>query len=180
MIRRGVSTAPMPPVEMSACSAAKSGHILQPSLVHAWHSLRGTSWYESSFIQICSRPLMFIFLMSARARPYLASRSSSKIASSNVFEHSRPMLRLRRRATLPTLRWRMMAGDEDWQLTPTRTMSFEIPETSSGARTGPKRYSSASDSHDRKRGQARVQVVQPFCPWEQSFGPNPSSVWKGL
>ena len=36
--------APMPPVEMSACSAAKSGHILQPSRVHAWHSLSGTSW----------------------------------------------------------------------------------------------------------------------------------------
>ena len=36
--------APMPPVEMSACSAAKSGHILQPSRVQAWHSLSGTSW----------------------------------------------------------------------------------------------------------------------------------------
>ena len=36
--------APMPPVEMSACSAAKSGHSLQPSRVQAWHSLSGTSW----------------------------------------------------------------------------------------------------------------------------------------
>ena len=35
---------------------------------------------------------MFIFSMSAFFRPYLASNSSSKIASSNVFEHSRPML----------------------------------------------------------------------------------------
>ncbi len=35
---------PMPPVEMSACSAAKSGQVLQPSRVQAWHSLRFTSW----------------------------------------------------------------------------------------------------------------------------------------
>ena len=35
---------PMPPVEMSACSAAKSGQDLQPSRVHAWHSFSGTSW----------------------------------------------------------------------------------------------------------------------------------------
>src|SRR4051812_22297858 len=35
---------PMPPVEMSACSAAKSGHILQPSRAQAWHSFSGTSW----------------------------------------------------------------------------------------------------------------------------------------
>ena len=35
---------PIPPVEMSACSAAKSGQVLQPSRVHAWHSFSGTSW----------------------------------------------------------------------------------------------------------------------------------------
>ena len=35
---------PMPPVEMSACSAAKSGQCLQPSRVQAWHSLRWISW----------------------------------------------------------------------------------------------------------------------------------------
>ncbi len=35
---------PMPPVEMSACSAAKSGQALQPSRVQAWHSFSGTSW----------------------------------------------------------------------------------------------------------------------------------------
>ena len=54
---------------------------------------------------------MFIFLMSARLSPYFASSSSSKIASSNVFEHSSPMLRLMRRPTLPTLRCFMIAGD---------------------------------------------------------------------
>ena len=46
---------------------------------------------------------MFIFLISALTRPYLASKSSSKMASSNVLEHSRPMLRAKRRATLPGL-----------------------------------------------------------------------------
>ena len=38
------------------------------------------------------------------------------------------------------------------------------------ARTRAKRCSSASGSHVRKRGQARVQVVQPFWPWMQSSG----------
>ena len=33
-----------PPVEMSACSAAKSGHSRQPSRVNACASLSGTSW----------------------------------------------------------------------------------------------------------------------------------------
>ena len=36
--------APMPPVEMSACSAAKSGQLVQPSRVQACASLSGTSW----------------------------------------------------------------------------------------------------------------------------------------
>ena len=36
--------APMPPVEMSACSAAKSGQLVQPSLVQACASFSGTSW----------------------------------------------------------------------------------------------------------------------------------------
>ena len=35
---------PMPPVEMSACSAAKSGQCRQPSRVQAWHSFRLISW----------------------------------------------------------------------------------------------------------------------------------------
>ena len=34
---------PMPPVEMSACSAAKSGHDLHPSRVQACPSFNGTS-----------------------------------------------------------------------------------------------------------------------------------------
>ena len=37
-------SSPMPPVEMSACSAAKSGQDLQPVRVQAWHSLRSISW----------------------------------------------------------------------------------------------------------------------------------------
>jgi len=35
---------PMPPQEMSACSAAKSGQYMHPSRVQAWHSLRLISW----------------------------------------------------------------------------------------------------------------------------------------
>src|SRR3954452_5142405 len=111
---------------MSACSAAKSGQGLHPSRVHAWHSLRLTSWYEPSFIQIWKTPLMFIFFMSCFLRPYLASNSSSKMASSNVFEHSRPMLRAKRRATLPALRTAMAGGDDDMQLIPT-SASFSAP-----------------------------------------------------
>ena len=44
MVSVQFSNAPMPPVEMSACSAAKSGHVIQPLRVQAWHSLRLTSW----------------------------------------------------------------------------------------------------------------------------------------
>ncbi len=61
---------------------------------------------------------MFIFLMSALCRPYFASKSSSKIASSNVFEHSRPMFSDSRRATLPALRCFITGGIELWQLMP--------------------------------------------------------------
>ncbi len=39
--------APIPPVAMSACSAAKSGQVLHPSRVHWWHSLSGISWYAA-------------------------------------------------------------------------------------------------------------------------------------
>ena len=35
-------------------------------------------------------------------------------------------------------------------------------------------------THDRKRGQARVQLVQPFSPWMQLSGPSSSSRWNGL
>jgi hypothetical protein len=38
-------------------------------------------------------------LIIARVRPYRASKSSSKIASSKVFEQSRPMFSVKRRAT---------------------------------------------------------------------------------
>ena len=79
---------------------------------------------------------MFIFLMSARLRPYFASSSSSKIASSKVFEHSRPMLRLMRRATLPTLRCFMIAGALDWQLIPTSAMRSAPPSTASAYAIG--------------------------------------------
>ena len=65
---------------------------------------------------------MFIFLMSARFRPYFASKSSSKIASSNVFEHSSPMFSDSRRATLPALRCFITGGTELWQLMPTSAM----------------------------------------------------------
>src|SRR5688572_8810802 len=109
----------MPPVEMSACSAAKSGQRLQPSRVQAWHSLRSISWYEPSFIQIWKTPLMFIFTMSCLLRPYLASNSSVKIASSNVFEQSRPMLNRNGLETLPALRSHIVGGDDVWQPMPT-------------------------------------------------------------
>ena len=56
---------------------------------------------------------MFIFLIDARGNPYFASKSSSKIASSKVFEHSRPMFSERRRATLPALRCFSTAGTDD-------------------------------------------------------------------
>ena len=65
---------------------------------------------------------MFIFLMSAFFRPYFASNSSSKIASSNVFEHSRPMLSESRRATLPALRCFITGGIDDWHDMPTSAM----------------------------------------------------------
>src|SRR3954454_19353377 len=119
----------MPPVEMSACSAAKSGQLLHPSRVHAWHSLRLTSWYEPSFIQIWNTPLMFIFTMSCFFKPYLASKSSSKMASSNVFEHSRPMLNTMGFEILPTLRCHITGGTDDWHDMPTRA-SFSNPRSS--------------------------------------------------
>src|SRR5260370_42365434 len=65
---------------------------------------------------------MFIFLMSARCSPYLASSSSSKIASSKVLEHSNPMLSDRRRATFPALRCFMTGGTELWHDMPTSAM----------------------------------------------------------
>ena len=65
---------------------------------------------------------MFIFFIDALASPYFASNSSSKMASSKVFEHSRPMLSASRRATLPALRCFITGGTELWQLMPTSAM----------------------------------------------------------
>ena len=60
-------------------------------------------------------------------------------------------------------------------------MSLRRCRTSRRARgSRPKRCSSASGSQARKRGQARVQVVQPFSPWMQLSGPSSSSRWNGL
>src|SRR6478736_2545378 len=118
----------MPPVEMSACSAAKSGQWVHPSRVQAWHSLSGTSWYSPSWVQIWKTPLMLTFLMSAFLMPYFASNSSSKLASSNVLEHSRPMLNRNGFDTLPTLRDHITGGTDDWQLIPMRA-SFVNPRS---------------------------------------------------
>ena len=90
------------------------------------------SWYEPSFIQIWNTPLMFIFAMSAFFRPYLASNSSSKMASSNVLEHSRPMLNRIGLLILPTLRDHITGGTDDWQLIPTRA-SFENPRSNASS-----------------------------------------------
>ena len=54
---------------------------------------------------------MFIFTISDLARPYLASNSSGKMASSNVLEHSRPMLNRNGLDTLPALRSHMIGGE---------------------------------------------------------------------
>ena len=123
---------PIPPVEMSACSAAKSGHEVHPSRVQAWASLRGISWNPPSRVQTWKTPLMFILAMSARAIPYLASNSSGKMASSNVFEHSSPMVSDRRRAILPALRACMIGGAEAWQPMPTRAIRSAPPSMASG------------------------------------------------
>ena len=44
------------------------------------------------------------------------------MASSKVFEHSRPIDSARRRATLPALRADITDGTDAWQLIPTRAM----------------------------------------------------------
>src|SRR5215218_9786704 len=75
---------------------------------------------------------MFIFTMSCFFRPYLASKSSSKMASSNVLEHSSPMLRAKRRAGLPALRADITGGDDVWHPMPTRA-SFSDPPAMASA-----------------------------------------------
>ena len=127
-VRVQSANCPMPPVEMSACSAAKSGHWVQPSRVQAWHSLSGTSWYSPSWVQIWKTPLMLTFLMVARAMPYLASNSSSKMRSSKVLEQSSPMVTWIGLPTLPILRLHITGAAEVWQPMPTRA-SFSSPRS---------------------------------------------------
>ena len=55
----------------------------------------------------------------------------------------------------------------------------QMPAISSASRTRPNRWRSAAGSQARKRGQARVHVVQPFSPWMQLSRPSSSSRWKG-
>src|SRR5262249_27508759 len=123
---------PIPPGGVAAGSAAESGHRLQPSRVQAGHPLGRTSGEPPSRIQIWSTPLMFLFTRSCRSTPYFASSSSSNMASSKVFEHSRPMLRANRRAGLPALRTVITGGTDDWQLIPTRP-SFSAPPATASA-----------------------------------------------
>ena len=76
---------------------------------------------------------MFIFSISSFFRPYLASKSSGKMASSKVLEQSRPMLKMIGLLILPTLRCHMTGGTEDWQLMPTRA-SLEKPRSRASSR----------------------------------------------
>ena len=62
---------------------------------------------------------MFILTMSCFFKPYLASKSSSKMASSKVLEQSKPMLNRKGLDTLPALRSHMTGGEEVWQPMPT-------------------------------------------------------------
>src|SRR5436190_24041496 len=75
---------------------------------------------------------MFIFFMSCFFRPYLASKSSSKMASSNVLLQSRPMLKTMGLLILPTLRCHITGGTDDWHDIPT-SASFEKPRSSASS-----------------------------------------------
>jgi hypothetical protein len=112
--------APIPPVEMSACSAAKSGQVLQPSRVQAWHSLSGISWYAPSRIQIWKTPLMFILTMSARTKAVLGLE---QLLEDGVVEGLGAQQADRQRQ--PASHLAGLAGPHDpgidaWQLMPTR------------------------------------------------------------
>ena len=76
---------------------------------------------------------MLTFLMSLRLRPYLASNSSSKMRSSKVLEHSRPMLNSTGLAILPTLRDHITGDDDVWQPMPT-SASFDRPRSTASSR----------------------------------------------
>ena len=59
-----------------------------------------------------------------------------------------------------------------------RVISLWTPISSSGLRVMPKIEVSISPSQSRNRGQARVQMSQPFSPWEHWSGPSSCS-WTG-
>ena len=230
--------------------------------------MRLISWKAPSRIQIWNTPLMFIFTMSCFRRPYFVSNSSSKMASSNVFEHRSPMLNRNGFAVLPTLRCHITGSADDWHDMPTRASRSSprarascdgegvcrVRVATAGRRqdlvvrhgdaglglpvarlTVEVRHEGAVDvvvlaqPHEhrrdeptvlahpvdrvvagpgeqqvlvdarrlvgmagpaeevivgfrlprRKRGQARVQLVQPFSPWMQLSGPSSSSRWNG-
>jgi hypothetical protein len=75
---------------------------------------------------------MFIFRMFSIGRSYLVSNSSSKIESSKVFEHSRPMLNRIGFDTLPALRDHMIGGTDDWHDMPTSARRVWPAATASG------------------------------------------------
>ena len=53
------------------------------------------------------------------------------MASSKVFEQSRPIVSAKRRATLPALRADITAGAEAWQLIPTSAIRSAPPSIAS-------------------------------------------------
>ena len=83
---------------------------------------------------------MFIFTMSALARPYLASNSSGKIESSNVLEHNSPMLNRNGLDTLPALRSHITGGDDVWQPIPTNARRDNPAAWASGRANGLAQY----------------------------------------
>src|SRR5262245_20611434 len=62
---------------------------------------------------------MFILTMSCLRRPYLVSNSSSKMASSKLFEHSSPIVKMNGFDDLPTLRCHITGGLDVWHPMPT-------------------------------------------------------------
>ena len=74
---------------------------------------------------------MLILAISDLFSPYCASKNSSKIESSKVFEHMSPMDSASRRPTLPALRALITTGAEAWQPIPTRAIRSAPPATAS-------------------------------------------------
>src|SRR3546814_14377894 len=69
-------------------------------------------------VQTCALPIFFV--MRCLGMPYFVSNSSSKMASSKVFEHSRPSTNLIGLEIFPILRCHITAGTEVTQPMPTR------------------------------------------------------------